>query len=130
MIVLGINQSIFPVSALGQRGTAGHLDIFCGSQPRGLRWWEFEEDLGAMNTLHLVNINKGKPDLSDFGFAQIRTSCVNHEEWSDRFIVMGVHSLLLEDEKSWGSPLVEICVLKFNRFFAWISSFILYENLL
>ena len=130
MVVLGINQSIFPVSTLGQRGTASHLDIFCDSQPRGLWWWEFEEDLSAMNTLHLVNINKSKPDLPNFGFAQIRTSCVNHDEWSDRFIVMSINSLLLEDEKSWGSPLVKICVSKFNRFFTWISSCILYENLL
>jgi hypothetical protein len=130
MIVLGVNITIFLVSALGQRRTGSHLDVFGGSQPRELLRREFEENLLIVNTLHIVNIDEGEPDLSAFGFSQIRSSSVNKDKWSNRLIIVSINGLFLEDEKSWSRPLVEFFVREFNGLSIWISAFILDEHLL
>lgn len=58
MIVLRVDEfSVF--SGLSQRGTHSKLESFCCGQPREFTRREFEEHLGVLDTLHVVNIDEG-----------------------------------------------------------------------
>lgn len=58
MEVLRIDD-LSALSRLSERRTHSKLEGLSGGQPRELIWREFEEDLGILDTLHLLNIDEG-----------------------------------------------------------------------